>query len=145
ALFQILAVSLHGGDERPEVHAVGADADSAAAAAGAERQDLVETVEQAGPLLLIDEPFELRPVRGGLRVGQPLAGVFERLFLQSVVGGEAAEAVGGERETVHVAVPRGCEIQVVGRWTVLYQPLSPAATLEIVEALRRRSFLLYSQ
>ena len=43
-------MSLNGGGQRPEVHAIGADADGAAPAAGAERQDLVEAVEQAGPL-----------------------------------------------------------------------------------------------
>ena len=60
--------------ERPEVHAVGADADGPAPAAGAERQDLVEAVEQAGPLPRGDEPFDLRPVGGEVGLGEPLAG-----------------------------------------------------------------------
>ena len=51
ALLEVFAVSLDGGAERPQVHAIGADADGAAPAAGAERQDLVEAIEQAGPLL----------------------------------------------------------------------------------------------
>ena len=74
-------MSLDGGAERPEVHAVGTDADGAAPAAGAERQDLVEAIEQAGPLLLLDQPFELRPIGGELGLGEPLAQVLEGLFL----------------------------------------------------------------
>src|SRR5262249_32409354 len=46
-LLEVLAMSLDAGAEGPAVHAVGAYADGAAAAAGAERQDLVEAVEQA--------------------------------------------------------------------------------------------------
>ena len=86
-------MALNGGGERPEVHAVGADADGAAPAAGAERQNLVEAIEQAGPLALVDQPFELRPVGGEVRLGQPLAQAYERLLLERRVGVDAAESL----------------------------------------------------
>ena len=82
ALLEVFAMALDGGAERPEVHAVGADADGAAPAAGAERQDLVEAIEQAGPLPLLDEPFELRPVGGELRARSATGAGVQRLFLQ---------------------------------------------------------------
>ena len=88
-------MSLHRGAERPEVHAVGADADGPAPAAGAERQDLVEAIEQPGPLLLLDEPFELRPIGGELGGTEPLGEVFSRLILDGGVGLDALDALGG--------------------------------------------------
>ena len=94
-------MALNGSGERPEVHAVGSDADGAATAAGPERQDLAETVEQAGPLFGLDQPFELRPVGGEVRLGQPLAQVFQRLFLERVVGLDALKSLTGLGEQVH--------------------------------------------
>ena len=88
-------MALNGGAERPEVHAVGADADGAAAAAGAEGQDLVEAVEQAGPLLALDEPFELRAVGGELRGGEPVGEVPLGVVDERGVGGEGAKGGGG--------------------------------------------------
>src|SRR5262249_24345118 len=53
-LLEVLTVALDGGAERPEIHAVGTDADGAAAATGAEGNDLVKAVQQAGPLARLD-------------------------------------------------------------------------------------------
>src|SRR5262249_24760936 len=93
---------LDGGAERPQVHAVGADADGPAAAAGAEGQDLVEAVEQAGPLLLADEPLELGAVDGELGPGEPLGEGLQRLFLQGGGRLDRPEAVPGLRQQIHV-------------------------------------------
>src|SRR6516162_5687960 len=81
SFLEVFAVPLHRGAERPSVHAIGADADWAAAAAGAKRQNLKETVEQAGPLLALDQPFELRPIRCESWLGEPLMKIFEGFFL----------------------------------------------------------------
>ena len=88
-------MSLDRGAERPAIHAVGPDADRTAAAAGAEGENLVETVEQAGPLLLFDEPLELRPVGGEVGLGEPLPQVLEGLVLEGGVGVDRLEALGG--------------------------------------------------
>ena len=64
----------------PEVHAIGTDADRAAPASGAEREDLIEAIEQAGPLFLLDEPFQLRPISPEFRFFQPVLEKLERLF-----------------------------------------------------------------
>ncbi len=96
-----LAMALDAGPDRPRVHAVRADADGPAPPAGAEWQDLVEAVEQDGPLVLADEPVELRPVGGELRVGQPpLQGVNGPVGQGGVVGNRA-EGGGGLLEQRH--------------------------------------------
>src|SRR5262245_63090111 len=94
-------MSLDRSAECPAVHAVGADADRSAPAAGAEGEDLVEAVEQAGPLLLVDEPFELRPIGGELRLGEPLLEVLEGLFLEFRSGFHSAKPGGGLGQKIH--------------------------------------------
>src|SRR5262249_42653738 len=101
AFLEVLAVPLDRGAERPEVHAVGPDADGPAAAAGAERQDLIEAIEQAGPLLLANEPFELRPIGGEGRVGEPLLEILERLFLESGISVDCLKTGTGLGQQVH--------------------------------------------
>src|SRR5262249_11140126 len=49
-----------------------------------------------------NEPRELRPVRGELRLGEPLAEVLESLFLESGLRVDGGEPFGGERQRVHV-------------------------------------------
>ena len=80
--FQILAVPLHAGPERPEVHPVRPDADAAAPAAGPEGHDLVEGIEQIGPLFGLHHPFELRPISGEVRLRQPLDEELDSLLLE---------------------------------------------------------------
>ena len=101
AFLQILAVSLDGSGQCPQVHAVGPDAHGAAPPAGAERQDLVKAVEQAWPLLAPDQPFQLRPVRGELGLGQPLAQVFQRLPLEAGVGVDPFEPFDDLAQQIH--------------------------------------------
>src|SRR5438105_6875307 len=100
-------MSLDRGGQCPDVHAVGANTDRPTAAAGAERQDLVETVEQAGPLLPLDEPFELRPIRGELRSGQPWPQELQGLCLEGVVYLDGLETVAGLVEQVHADTSQG--------------------------------------
>src|SRR5262249_24454489 len=97
AFLEVLAVALDGSSEGPEVHAVRSEADGAAATAGAERQDLVEAVEQARPLFGLDEPLELRPVSSEFRLGEPAPQEREGLVLESRIGVDALETVGGQR------------------------------------------------
>ena len=80
---------------------MGPIADGAAAAAGAEGQDLVEAVEQAGPLAGLDQPFQLRPVGGEVRLGQPRTQVLQRLFLERGVGLGALKTLASLGEQVH--------------------------------------------
>ncbi len=94
-LLEIFAMSLDRSAERPEIHAVGTDADGPAPAAGAEGKDLVEAIEQPRPLLLLDEPMELRPVGSELGGTEPLGEVFQRLILDGGVGLDALDALGG--------------------------------------------------
>ena len=102
-LAEILAMALHAGGERPGVHAVGADADRAAPPAGAEGQDLVEAVEQPGPLGRADEPFDLRAIGLELRLGQPLGEVAERGFPGGLRRGDGGESLSGPFQQAHAA------------------------------------------
>src|SRR5207249_604841 len=61
-LSEVLTMSLDRRSQRPKVHPVRPNADRTAPAAGAEGEDLVEAVEQPSPLLLANQPLELRPV-----------------------------------------------------------------------------------
>src|SRR5262249_1832264 len=101
ALLQILAVSLNGRAERPQVHTVRTDADGPAAAARAEGQDLAKAVEQSGPLFAGDEPFDLRPIRRKFRAREPQAQVVSGLSLERLVGVEAGESGGDTGQQVH--------------------------------------------
>ena len=73
-------MSLDGSAKRPQVHAVGSDADGSAPPTRAEGEDLIETIDQPGPLLFPNEPFELRPIRCKLRLPQPMLEKLERLL-----------------------------------------------------------------
>src|SRR5207237_6261335 len=84
AFLEVFAMSLDRSAEGPGIHAIGTDADRAAPAAGAERQNLVETIKQAGPLLGLDQPGELRTIRGKLRRGEPLVEILQRLLLEGL-------------------------------------------------------------
>src|SRR5438876_907716 len=101
ALFQIFTMSLHRGAERPVIHAIRSDADRTAAATGAERQDLIEPVEQPGPLLFLDKPFKLRPVAGELRLAEPLAEMLKGLLLDAVVHLNASETIRNLVQQLH--------------------------------------------
>ena len=85
ALLEVLAVPLDAGAERPEVHAVRADADGPAPAAGAEGHDLVERIEQHRPLRGLDEPLELRPIRSEIRLSQPGTQIGERFSFSAAL------------------------------------------------------------
>src|SRR5262249_41106018 len=100
-LLEVFAMSLDRRGQRPGVHAVGADTDRSTPAAGAEWQDLVEAVQQPGPLLLANEPFELRPIGSELRLGEPLFEVLERLLLDRAVHVDGTNAALGLCEQVH--------------------------------------------
>src|SRR5262245_49725639 len=95
-------MSLNGGAERPQLHAIRSDADGPASPAGAEGQDLTEPVEQAGPFLLVDQPFELGPISGEGRVAEPLAQVLQCLLLEYGVRFDRLEAVLDLGQLVHV-------------------------------------------
>ena len=92
---------LHRGAEGPEIHAIGADADRAAPPAGAERHDLIKAIEQAGPFLLIDQPFNLRLVRGEFRLGQPALEILGGLLLVGGVGVDRLKSGDGSLQAVH--------------------------------------------
>src|SRR6266542_5546920 len=100
-LLEVLAMSLDGGGQGPEVHAIGTDADGPAASAGAERQDLVEAIEQAGPLLRLNEPLELRAVGGELRAGQPLPEKLQGLLRNGRVRLDGLEPLPGLFQQSH--------------------------------------------
>jgi hypothetical protein len=103
AFLEVLAVALDRGRQGPQVHAIGADADGPAASAGAEGKDLVEAVEQPGPLFGLDQPLELRPVRSELGPGKPLGEVLKGLPSEAIVGGDRLETAGGPGQQVHEA------------------------------------------
>ena len=98
-------MALNRGGQRPEVHAVGADADGPAPAAGAERQDLVKAVEQADPLPFADQPLQLGPVGREVRLDEPPAQMPERLLLEGGVGFDALEPLPCVTERVHAEKP----------------------------------------
>src|SRR5262249_32969563 len=102
ALLEVLAVALDRSAERPAVHAVGANADRPAPAAGAEGKDFKETIEQSGPLLPLNQPFDLRPIVGELGSGEPLAEIAEGTLLESRVRLDGLETFRGLRQQVHV-------------------------------------------
>ena len=112
-------MSLDRGAERPEVHAVGPDADRPAPAAGAEGQDLVEAIEQAGPLLLFDEPLELRPVGANSGAVSHWVQEFDGLVLEGGVSGDGADACGSGGQPIHVklaVVLVVAGLDAVARW-----------------------------
>src|SRR5262249_8082391 len=102
-LFQVLAMALDARPQRPQVHAVRPDANRPATAAGAERQDLIEAIQQPRPLPLLYQPFDLRPIAGELRLGEPLLEVFERLFLESSVCIDTSKPFGDRGQQIHDA------------------------------------------
>src|SRR5262249_9015348 len=100
-LLQVLAVPLDRRPERPVVHPVGSDPHQAAAATGPKRQDLVEAVEQAGPLFGLDEPFQLRPVGGELWLDKPLTQMGKGLFLDGIVHFDGTKSALGMGQQIH--------------------------------------------
>src|SRR5215813_8064864 len=100
-LLEVLAMSLNGGGQGPEVHAVGPDADGPAASAGAERENLVEAIKQAEPLLRLDEPLELWAVGGELGPGQPLSEKLQCLFLKGRVRLDRLKTLPGLLQQLH--------------------------------------------
>ena len=101
ALLQVFAVPLHARAERPEVHAVRADADRAAPAAGAERQDLVERVEQHRPLLGLERAIRVAADTRRSRLGEPDAEIGKRLVLERRIGVDFGEAGASKGERIH--------------------------------------------
>src|SRR5262245_49067876 len=101
AFLEVFAVALDGGTEGPEVHAIGSNAHGATAATGTEGQDLAEAVEQAGPLLLTDEPIQLRLIGDELRRGQPQAEELQGLVLEGGVHRDGTDTRLGVCEQVH--------------------------------------------
>src|SRR5262245_28600866 len=79
SLFEILAMPLNGCSKCPEIHPIRTNANSAAAAAGPERKNLIEAIEYGGPLLLFDEPMQLWTIACKLRRSKPLSDVLESL------------------------------------------------------------------
>src|SRR3954447_966115 len=55
ALLEVLAMSLHRGPERPQVHTIGPDADRSTPPARAKGENLVKAIEQPPPLLFLDQ------------------------------------------------------------------------------------------
>ena len=76
--------------------------DGAAPPPGAEGKNLVEAVEQAGPLLLLNEPFELRAVGGEGGVGEPGAEEVEGACPKGGVGRYSRETGLRLGQQVHV-------------------------------------------
>ena len=101
ALLQVFAVSLNGGAERPQVHAVRSDTDGAAPPARAEGKNLIEAIEQSGPLLSLNQPFELRQVRCELRFRQPMLEKFERLLANGGVHRNGLKSLASFTHQVH--------------------------------------------
>ena len=92
---------LHGRAQRPGIHAIGTDAHRPAAAARAEGQNLVEAVEQSRPLLALDEPCQLRAVRGKFLVREPLSEEAEGLLFDLLVDLHALETLSRPVQQVH--------------------------------------------
>src|SRR5262249_55830966 len=130
-LFQVFAMSLDGGSEGPKVHAIRSDADRAAAAARAEREDLVEAIEQARPLLLADEPLDLRSIGGKFLGGEPVPKMLEGLLLERRIGVDRLEALDGLLKQVHVnpQIPLG-----LGWWSSTLFVVAVAFYASLTEA-----------
>ena len=98
---EVLAMSLDGRGERPRIHSIGSDADRTAPPAGAEGENLVEAIEQAGPFLLADQQLDLRPIRGELRALEPAAQVLDGRVAVNGIDMDRLDAGGGGGEQVH--------------------------------------------
>src|SRR5262249_43818738 len=107
-LLQILTMPLDRSAEGPQVHAIGSDADGSAAAACAERQDLIEAVEQPGPFLFVNEPLDLRAIGRELGTGKPALEVLQRLLLRGAVGLDSLKSFASLAEQIHHVSPDVC-------------------------------------
>src|SRR5262245_40332493 len=96
-------MSLNTGAEGPAIHAIRPDADSPAPPARDDRNNLVETIEQPGPLPGLDLPFDLRAIRSELGGGEPALEIFERLFPLGGLRLDARKAVASLGEKVRHA------------------------------------------
>src|SRR5437879_3248108 len=107
ALPEILAVALYGRRDSPEIHAVRADADRPASPTRAERQDLIETVEQRGGLPLPDHPFDLGAIGRELRLTEPLLKKMKGPLLESRFGFDGAESFVRHVQNLHECLGSG--------------------------------------
>ena len=92
---------LDAGTERPQVHAVGPDADGAAPPAGAERHHLVEGIDEHRPVRGFDQPFQLRTVEREFGLSEPGGEVGGRPVLERRVHIDSGEAVADKWKQVH--------------------------------------------
>src|SRR5438094_628601 len=100
-------MSLHRSAQRPQIHAIRANADGTPSAAGSKRQDLVKTIQETGELLGLDEPFDLRAVRSELGLGQPALKVGGGLLFVGGIGIDGVEGGEGLGEEGHWILVKG--------------------------------------
>src|SRR5437762_2191194 len=99
-------MSLDGSAQRPQVHAVGPDSDGPPPPARAEGEYLVETIDQPGPLLFPNEPFELRPIRCKLRLPQPMLEKLECLLANFGIHRDGLKSIASLSQCIHGCPPR---------------------------------------
>src|SRR5437867_3281997 len=100
-------MSLDGSAQRPQVHAVGPDSDGPPPPARAEGEYLVETIDQPGPLLFPNEPFELRPIRCKLRLPQPMLEKLECLLANFGIHRDGLKSIASLSQCIH-----GCPLAI---------------------------------
>src|SRR5262249_7717330 len=88
------------------------DADRSPPTSRSKWKNLIKPVQQTGPLLGNDEPFELRPIRCELRFCQPPAQVFQCLLFGRSIGLYLLKPSGNSSQQIHDDAPQWCQLSI---------------------------------